>query len=59
MAAVMDSHTAGNMAGHEATVAVLRQILEAVVTIDVGEAVVARAAQSYGAKNAVMRGGSF
>ena len=59
VAAVMDSHTAGNMAGHEATVAVLRQILEAVITIDVGEAVVARAAQSYKTKNAVMRGGSY
>ena len=59
VAAVMDSHTAGNMAGHEATVAVLRQILEAVLGIDVGEAVVARAAQSYKTKNAVMRGGSY
>jgi hypothetical protein len=59
VAAVMADHTAGNMAGHEATVAVLRQILEAVLGIDVGEAVIARAAQSYQMKNAVMKGGGF
>lgn len=59
VAAVMADHTAGNMAGHEATVAVLRQILEAVLGIDVGEAAIAGAAQSYQLKNAVMRGGGF
>lgn len=59
VAAVMADHTAGNMAGHEATVAVLRQILEAVLGIDVGEAAIARAAQSYQLKNAVMKGGGF
>lgn len=59
VAAVMADHTAGNMAGHEATVAVLRQILEAVLGIDVGEAAIAGAAQSYLMKNAVMRGGGF
>ena len=57
--AVMADHTAGNMAGHEATVAVLQQILEAVLGIDVGEAVIARAAQSYRMKEAVMKGGGF
>lgn len=59
VAAVMADHTAGNMAGHEATVAVLRQILEAVLGIDVGEAAIAGATQSYQLKNAVMRGGGF
>ena len=59
VAAVWLSITAGNMAGHEATVAVLRQILEAVLGIDVGEAVMAKAAQSYQRKYAVMRGGGF
>ena len=59
MAAVMADHTAGNMAGHEATVAVLQQILQAVLGIDVGEAVISRAAQSYRLKNAVMKGGGF
>ena len=59
MAAVMADHTAGNMAGHEATVAVLNRILEAVLGIDVGEAVIARAAQSYRMKESVMKGGGF
>ena len=59
VAAVMADHTAGNMAGHEATVAVLRQILEAVLGIEIGDAAVARAAQSYRLKAAVMKGGGF
>lgn len=59
VAAVMADHTAGNMAGHEATVAVLRQILEAVLGMDVGETVIARAAQSYRNKYSVMKGGGF
>ena len=59
VAAVMADHTAGNMAGHEATVAVLRQILEAVLGIELGDAAVARAAQSYRLKAAVMKGGGF
>ena len=59
VAAVMADHTAGNMAGHEATVAVLNRILEAVLGMDVGEAVIARAAQNYRLKESVMKGGGF
>lgn len=59
VAAVMADHTAGNMAGHEATVAVLNQILAAVLGIDVSEAVIARAAQSYAMKETVMKGGGL
>lgn len=59
VAAVMADHTAGNMAGHEATVAVLRQILEAVLGLELGEAVIAGATQSYQLKSAVMKGGGF
>lgn len=46
-----------NLAGHEATVAVLRQILEAVLGIDIGDDVIGRAAGRYNAAMAVMRGG--
>ena len=59
VAAVMEDYTAGNMAGHEATVAMLRQILEAVLGIDIGDGVIAQAAYRHQLKTAVMRGGSF
>ena len=59
VANVMADHTAGNMAGHEATVQMLERILEAVLGIDVGEAVIGRAVQNYRLKNAVMKGGGF
>ena len=59
VAAVMADQTAGNMAGHEATVAVLRQILEAVLGLELSEAVIAGAGQSYQLKTAVMKGGGF
>ena len=59
VAAVMEDYTAGNMAGHEATVQMLRQILEAVLGIDIGDGVIAQAAHRHQLKTAVMRGGSF
>jgi len=59
VANVMADHTAGNMAGHEATVQMLERILEAVLSIDAGEAVIGRAVQNYRLKNAVMKGGGF
>ena len=59
VANVMADHTAGNMAGHEATVQMLERILEAVLGIDVGEAVIGRAVQNYRLKSAVMKGGGF
>ena len=57
MAQVLDDYTAGNMAGHQATVSVLRQILEAVLGLEFSDSAIAAAAQRYGAKMAVVRGG--
>ena len=54
---MLDDYTAGNMAGHQETVAVLRQILEAVLGIELSDSAIAAAAQRYGAKMAVVRGG--
>jgi hypothetical protein len=45
------------MAGHEATVAVLREILEAILGIQIGDDVIARAVTNYQRKMAVARGG--
>lgn len=57
VAGVMADYTAGNMAGHEATVATLRQILEAVLGISIGDELLANAVQSRQSKMAVVRGG--
>lgn len=57
MGTVLDGYTASNLAGHEATVAVLRQILEAVLGIGLDDGLIAAAAARYGAKMAVVRGG--
>lgn len=56
MAATMQDYIAGNMAGHEATVGVLREILEAVLGIHIGDADIARAADRYRRKMAVVNG---
>lgn len=57
VAAVMQDYSAANLAGHEATVAVLRDILEAVLGIEVGDKVIADAVQRYNSRMAVVRGG--
>lgn len=57
VAGVMADYTAGNMAGHEATVATLRQILEAVLGISIGEDVLVNAMQRRQSKMAVVKGG--
>lgn len=57
VAAVMQDYAASNMAGHEATVAVLRELLEAVLGISIGDEVIASAVQRYDRKMAVVRGG--
>lgn len=57
MAAVMEPYSAGNMAGHQATVAVLRELLAAVLGISIGDDAVAAAAERYRQKLAVVRGG--
>ena len=58
MGAVMGDYAAGNMAGHEATVAVLKQILEAVLGMELSDSLIAAAAGRYGAKMAIVRGGA-
>ena len=57
VAAVMDGYTDANMAGHNATIGVLTQILEAVLGIEIGDECIARAASRYQSKMAIVRGG--
>lgn len=57
LATVLSDSVSANLAGHEATVAVLRQILEAVLGISVGDDVIGAAAQRYRSKMAVVTGG--
>ena len=57
VALVMEDMTGGMMAGFEATVAVLKEILEAVYGIEVGDDVIGRAVARYNAKMAIARGG--
>ena len=56
VALVMEDYAAANIAGHEATVAVLRDILEAVLGIEIGDDVLGKAANRYNARLATMRG---
>ena len=56
VAVVMEDMIAGNMAGFNATVEVLGQILQAVLGISVGDDVIAAAAARQKAKLAVMKG---
>lgn len=55
-AGVMEDMIAGNMAGHEATVAALQAILEAIYQIDTSDERYANAVDSYQRKMAVARG---
>lgn len=57
VATVMEDYSAANMAGHSATVAVLREILEAVLGIEIGDDVIAKAVQRQNSKMAIVRGG--
>ena len=56
VALVMQDMMASNMAGHEATVAVLREILEAVLGIQIGDDVIASAVDRHRRKMAIVRG---
>ena len=56
VALVMEDYASANLAGHEATVAVLRDILEAVLGIEIGDDVLGKAANRYNARLATMRG---
>ena len=57
VAMVMEDYIQSNLAGHEATVAVLQQILEAVLGIELDGETISRAINSYNRKMAVVRGG--
>lgn len=57
VAAVMADFHAGNMAGHEATVSVLKEILEAVLGIEIGDSVIGEAYERYRRKMAIAKGG--
>ena len=56
MAAVMADSVSSNMAGHEATVTVLQKILQAVLTVDLGDEVIGAAAERYNRRMAMMKG---
>ena len=58
VAIVMEDVIRSNIAGHEATVAVLREILEAVLGIQIGDDVIGQAVARYNAKMAIIRGGA-
>ncbi len=57
VAQVMNDNIAAMMAGFDASVGVQREILEAVLGIQIGDEVIGRAADRYSQKMAVMRGG--
>lgn len=57
VAAVMEDYSMANLAGHEATVEVLREILQAVLGIEIGDEVIGKAAARYTRKMNIMRGG--
>ena len=59
VATVMEDMIASNLAGQESIVAVLRQILEAVLGIRIGDAELCHAVDRYRSKMAVVNGGLF
>ena len=56
VAIVMEDMIQSNIAGHEATVGMLRQILEAVLSIDTSDERYAEAVDNYRRKMAVAKG---
>lgn len=54
----MEDFIQSNIAGHEATVGVLREILEAVLGIEIGDDVIGRAAARYNRRMNFVKGGS-
>lgn len=59
VALVMNARASENQAGQEMILSILQQILEAILGIRIGDAVIAQAAQRYQQKMAVVRGGSL
>lgn len=56
VALVMEDIMQSNMAGHEATIAVLQQILEAVLGIELDGETITRAVNTYNKKMAIVKG---
>lgn len=56
VAEVMKDYEAANLAGHEATVDMLRQILVAVLGIEIGDTIIGQAANRYNEELAIVRG---
>ena len=56
VALTMEDLAQSNLAGHQATVGVLRQILEAVLGIRIGDGELYRAVERYREKRAIMQG---
>jgi hypothetical protein len=59
VALVMQDQTSAILAGFEASVGVQREILEAVLGIQIGDDVIGNAVARYSRKQAVMRGGAL
>ena len=57
VAQVMENQFSGMMAGFEASVAVQKQILQAVLGIEVGDTVIGQAANRYNRRMAIVKGG--
>ncbi len=57
VATVMADYEAANLAGHEATVAALREILAAVLGIEIGDTTIGQAANRHNQKMAIIKGG--
>lgn len=57
VAMVMQDMIASNMAGHESTVGVLREILEVLLGIQIGDEVIAEAVERHRTKMAIVNGG--
>lgn len=58
VATVMEDYSMANLAGHEATVEVLREILQAVLGIEIGDDIIGRANERYQQKMNTARGGA-
>ena len=56
VAAVMQDYQDGNLAALEQVIAVLRQILEAVYGIHIGDAVIGQAVARYNSRQAIITG---
>lgn len=57
VALAMADYEAANLAGHEATVEMLREILAAVLGIEVGDTTIGQAANRYNQKMSIVKGG--